>query len=190
MLNRATQGSLLSSFVSFALSISFTLSLSLGLSLNVAASSALAQTNTASHIDFAEFNFPFVPDPEMTTGSVCTPDNRDFERYRYEEQIAYCKRNVSRAIKQEIYRAYGVSSHCQKDYTIDHLIPLSIGGTNGIDNLWPEHKSIKALRKDLELDLYKKISQSQITQEEAIRIIRNAKWAPPISRPEKFKFCL
>jgi hypothetical protein len=125
----------------------------------------------------------------MTTGSTCTTSDPDFDRLRYGEQIPYCARNVSREEKALIYEAYGVPSRCRKEYTIDHFIPLSLGGTNHRDNLWPEAKSIKALRQDLELDLYKKMSQGQVTQAEAIKIIVDAKLRPPVNQPDRFKFC-
>lgn len=133
--------------------------------------------------------FPFVPDPSMTQGSICTTNDPDFERLRYDEQIPYCARNVSRESKSDIYDTYGVPERCRKEYTIDHFIPLSIGGTNHRDNLWPEHKSIKALRKELENDLYKKVSLGEMTQAEAIKIIRDAKWNPPVKDQSKFRFC-
>lgn len=138
---------------------------------------------------FRQLEFPFVPDPSMTEGMLCTRRDRDFDRLRYEEQIFYCKRNVSRETKSDIYRAYGVPTRCQKEYTIDHFIPLSIGGNNSVKNLWPEHKSIKALRQHLEENLYKQISQGRITQEEAVRVITEAKWNPPVRNPENFSFC-
>jgi hypothetical protein len=144
------------------------------------ATGALAQT----------LSFPFVPDTTMTTGSLCNPNDPDFNRPRYKEMISYCSRNVSRETKAEIYAAYGVSRHCWKEYTIDHFIPLSIGGSNRVENLWPEHKSIKALRQELENDLYKRMSLGTITQAEAIRIIKQEKFSPPVTDPSEFKFCL
>lgn len=134
-------------------------------------------------------SFPFVPDPKMTTGSLCTPENPDFERYRYKEQIPYCKRNVSSRMKAAVYRRYGVSSHCKSEYTIDHFIPLSLGGTNEFNNLWPEPKSIKALRQNLEYNLYKRLSAGKITQAEAVREIVHAKLNPPVDDPSQFEFC-
>lgn len=133
--------------------------------------------------------FPFIPHRSLTTGSICDESDPDFVRYRYDEQIAYCKRNVKKDQKTEIYRLYQVPSHCRSEYTIDHFIPLSIGGTNHPDNLWPEHKSIKRLRRNLELDLYKLMEQGRITQADAIHRIREAKWNPPVHDPGQFSFC-
>ena len=72
---------------------------------------------------------------------------------------------------------------------VDHFIPLSIGGTNRRENLWPEHKDIKNLRKNLELDLFEDVRDGKLTQSEAIRRIREAKLNPPISDPSRYVIC-
>lgn len=117
-----------------------------------------------------------VPIKDYTTGSLCTKDDKDFREYRYKEQIPYCERNVSTKTKTEIYDAYQIPLNERGDYTIDHFIPLSIGGTNHKDNLWAEHKSIKASRGDFELQTYLKLSRGEITQAEAIEAVLNEKW--------------
>ncbi len=143
-----------------------------------------------SFINVEASAFPFTPDNTRTNGSVCSTQDRDYSEHRYPENIPYCRRSVSSGDKDKIYRDYGVPQKCRKEYTIDHFIPLSIGGTNRIDNLWPEPKVIKQLRKDLEIDLFKALSKGQITQQEAIERIRDAKFNPPIGDPAAYEFCL
>jgi hypothetical protein len=47
-------------------------------------------------------------------------------------------RNVPPELKAAVYAEYGILDHRAGDYEIDHLIPLSLGGSNDIKNLWPE----------------------------------------------------
>ena len=129
-------------------------------------------------------DFPFVPRGIWTSGSLCTAKNPDFKKYAYKERIAKCHRSVSSAQKRRIYEKYKVPSKCRRHYTIDHFIPLSMGGTNEPDNLWPEHKNIKATRQDLEFDVFLELRDGRITQETAIDIIIQEKTNPPIKEVE------
>ena len=133
--------------------------------------------------------FPFIPDSQATRGSLCSKRDSDYKQDRYPEKIPYCGRNVASSLKKDIYDDYGISSKCRKDYTIDHFIPLAIGGSNRRDNLWPEHKSVKALRQNLEMDLYNDIRTGALTQAEALQIIVDAKLNPPVQNPRDFEFC-
>lgn len=77
-----------------------------------------------------------LPDPECTPGAVFTGVTR--------EQICvsgYSKsvRNVSQAVKKKIFATYGIAYPVPfGSYEIDHLIPLSLGGSNEYANLWPK----------------------------------------------------
>ncbi|MDH4467460.1 MAG: HNH endonuclease signature motif containing protein [Bacteriovoracaceae bacterium] len=126
------------------------------------------------------WGFPIIPNPEMTPGGVCTKDSPDFSTYRYQQQIPYCARSVSTGLKNKIYEKYGIPSKCRKQYTIDHLIPLSIGGNNDIKNLWPEHKILKRSRQNLEVELFKKLEANQILQKDAIARVINEKLNPTV----------
>lgn len=126
--------------------------------------------------------FPLTPNPQVTPGDICNRSNPDYKQDRYDEKIPYCQRNVASSTKKSIYRVYGIPDHCTGRFTIDHLIPLSIGGSNSVRNLWPEHKFVKATRQALEEQLYKKIAGGRITQKAAIDQILNEKFNPP--RPD------
>jgi hypothetical protein len=84
-------------------------------------------------------------------------------------------RNVSSETKAKIYDLYKIPLHCRYRYTIDHFIPLSIGGDNSPANLWPEHKLVKKTRMSLEEDLFEELKQGTITQKEAIEQIIQTK---------------
>ena len=122
--------------------------------------------------------FPLTPNPKLTTGSLCTKADADYATDRYEEKIAYCRRNVSTQDKAQIYRAYGIPKNCWNRYTIDHFYPLSMGGSNHPDNLWPEHKYVKNTRMNLELETFQRLQNGEITQKEALDIIKSEKLHP------------
>lgn len=116
-------------------------------------------------------SYPMVPREDLTYGQLCTTRNADFKEYRYTEKIPYCERNVSRDQRNRIYDKYRIPVSCRGRYTIDHFIPLSIGGDNSDVNLWPEHKLVKATRPRLEQELYESLSRGRITQKLAVEII-------------------
>ena len=121
---------------------------------------------------------PLTPDEVQTPGDLCTVDDPDFAEYRYLEDIAYCERNVSYHQRAQIYDLYNVPEEIRDQYTIDHLIPLSLGGSNEFENLWPEHKEVKALRPNLENEVFYALNRGEITQKKAIQIILEAKLNP------------
>ncbi len=125
------------------------------------------------------FEAPLRPNPEVTSGDLCTPQDGDFEGFRYRENIPTCYRDVSREVKADIYESYGVPEKCRRQYTVDHYIPLSLGGSNQPANLWPEHKDIKATRQNLEQNLYTQVRAGLISQRQALEVIVQAKNNPP-----------
>lgn len=120
---------------------------------------------------------PEGPHPEMTPGSLC----QDADTYRYPEHIKYCERDVSTSLKKRIIHEYdeqlgfSIEKMPRADFKIDHFIPLSIGGSNDISNLWPQHKSVYAYSDPLESDVFNLISVGKIKQAEAIRVIKECK---------------
>lgn len=124
--------------------------------------------------------FPASPDPEKTPGSFCDENSTYFSGYRYEQKIAYCRRGVSDSLRVEIYNRYRIPQKNWGKYTIDHFIPLALGGDNKPSNLWPEHVRLKALRQNLEIELYWELRAGIITREEAVDIIIDAKMNPPL----------
>lgn len=120
-------------------------------------------------------SYPLSPHPIETPGHLCQTADLDFIEYRYAEAIPYCKRKVSTSKKRRIYEFYGIPEECRHRYTIDHMIPLAIGGSNHEQNLWPEHVLVKATRPALETQLYWALRKGTLTQDEALDIVIRAK---------------
>lgn len=140
-------------------------------------SSFFAAVLFVSLFTYAGDKFPIGPNPQVTPGVLCTQPTEK----RYAEQIDYCERDVSTELKKELIRMYdeqfGYSIHSMNraDFKIDHFIPLSIGGANAKENLWPQHKSVYNITDPLELLLSQKMVAGRIKQAEAVRVMREAK---------------
>ncbi len=54
--------------------------------------------------------------------------------------LGYTKtvRDVSESLKNKVFSEYGITQHNGSTYEVDHLIPLELGGSNDVKNLWPE----------------------------------------------------
>jgi hypothetical protein len=77
---------------------------------------------------------PILPDPKLTPGDAFEVTVQDICVPGYSRKV----RNVPAEMKREVYEEYGITSHGPGDYEVDHLIPLELGGSNSIKNLWPE----------------------------------------------------
>lgn len=78
------------------------------------------------------------PDTECTPGAVLmgvTADDVCVPGY------AKSVRNVSDKVKNSTYDEYSVKNHSASTYEVDHLVSLELGGSNEIENLWPEPAS-------------------------------------------------
>ncbi|MBC7742078.1 MAG: hypothetical protein H7061_07770 [Bdellovibrionaceae bacterium] len=139
--------------------------------------SVLAFILVFSSFVFANPNYPDGPNPSMTPGSLC----QRATEHRYAEQIPYCERDVSSDLKQALIARYDhdfgfhIQTMDRGEFKIDHFIPLSIGGSNTADNLWPQHRSVYGVTDPLEQLLSDKMSAGRLKQAEAIRIVREAK---------------
>jgi hypothetical protein len=82
----------------------------------------------------ASSSLPIVPDPQLTPGATLEVTTSDICVPGYTKKV----RHVPAAIKQQVYAAYGIQNHAPREYEIDHLIPLELGGSNAMKNLWPQ----------------------------------------------------
>ncbi len=116
-----------------------------------------------------------LPDPALTPGSVATTDAARVCAPGY----ARAARNVPLAVKRAAFARYGLR-YVRGRYEVDHLISLELGGSNALDNLWPEPYTIAkngtnlgARVKDrLERELHRRVCRGSLTLPQAQRAIR------------------
>jgi hypothetical protein len=132
---------------------------------------------------FADQPAPILPDPNLTPGSTFDVSAQDICIPGYTKKV----RNVPAEMKREVYEEYGITSHGPGDYEVDHLIPLELGGSNSIKNLWPEsHRTTpwNAQVKDrLEAKLHKLVCSAKRHNRRSLRIgLKHTKntSAPPL----------
>jgi hypothetical protein len=83
-----------------------------------------------------------LPDANATPGDTINTDARSVCVPGYARQ----ERNVSSALKRQVYALYGVHPSTEMRNgkrlrvccEVDHLISLELGGSNDIKNLWPQ----------------------------------------------------
>jgi hypothetical protein len=80
-----------------------------------------------------------LPDSACTPGDVLETDANKVCKQGYAGSV----RNVPESEKNQVYAAYGITSHTAGQYEVDHLVSLELGGSNDISNLWPEAASPK-----------------------------------------------
>lgn len=122
-------------------------------------------------------SFPTTPAKQMTPGKLCDQP----ETYRYPEKIAYCGRDVHPELKRQIIEdydrtfGYRIENMNRRDFKIDHYIPLCMGGSNDVTNLWPQHVSVYTQTDVLEEALCEQMARGKILQKDAVKLIIEAK---------------
>jgi hypothetical protein len=79
-----------------------------------------------------------LPDPTLTPGAKLDVTTKDICVVGYTKKV----RNVPVAVRRQVYKEYG-AVNTPATHEVDHLIPLELGGSNSIKNLWPESYSIE-----------------------------------------------
>lgn len=82
------------------------------------------------------------PNPKLTPGTTLNVTSHDVCVPGYSSG-ANGVRNVPDSEKNAVYAAYGIKTHQAGEYEVDHFIPLTLGGSNDIRNLWPQPASPK-----------------------------------------------
>lgn len=73
------------------------------------------------------------------------------------------------AAKQKLYAAYGLSPGTKSE--LDHLVPLELGGSNDVTNLWPEVGSLPNPKDKVENDLNDAVCSGKVSLDAARQAI-------------------
>jgi len=144
---------------------------------------AKAQEPGSAH--YAHNGPALLPDSKTTPGDTVTADTQTVCVPGYARR----ERNVSVALKRQVYALYGVHPSTQTRNgkrvrgccEVDHLISLELGGSNDIKNLWPEPYLPRpgARQKDvLENWLHKQVCSGKMPLADAQRAISTDWYAP------------
>lgn len=127
-----------------------------------------------SHLIQCVINGP-LPDSSCTPGAIFpAASTTQICRSGYASSV----RNVTQAVKDQIYQEYGIATHKPGEYEIDHLISLELGGSNDIKNLWPESYQGKYnahVKDNVENMLHTKVCDGTLSLSDAQKAIA-ANW--------------
>ena len=91
-------------------------------------------------------------------------------------------RNVSTKTKSVVYAEYHISQSDKRRYVIDHLVPLEVGGSNDIRNLWPEPKTDAEQKDQTENLLHARVCSGTIDLATAQQLFETY-WSPGSTPP-------
>lgn len=110
------------------------------------------------------------PDKNLTPGAIDCSLTKEYLCTHSTKE----RRNVPKKLKDQVCKNYGDTCAPGKQ-EIDHFVPLTLGGKNDIENLWPEDykPSPGAHEKDaLEMFLHLQVCSNKISLYDAQQAIR------------------
>jgi len=109
------------------------------------------------------------PDPRLTPGDVFQVSAAQVSVSGYASKVRNVPVTEKRAVYAEYHLAYPEPAG---SYECDHFIPLCLGGSNSIKNLWPEPAPQFHWKDGLEVYLWHEVRNHTISLAEAQREIR------------------
>lgn len=95
---------------------------------------SMALTFSFSAIALSQDRPPYLPDPKLTPGDTIAVTKDELCRVG---QTAI-RDKVSIKVKSQVFDLYGIRADTPGSYNVDRLVPTSLGGSNRIENLWPQ----------------------------------------------------
>lgn len=110
----------------------------------------IVKTNFTSPLYTYKYANITYPDEILTPGEIGTND-LNVICYEYYEKLLV---KVPDDITKKVYEEYMIKTYTPKEYEIDHFIPLALGGSNNIKNLWPQPITYPGYKEKDYLQLY------------------------------------
>ena len=114
---------------------------------------------------------PILPDPALTPGDTLPVTAEDACTIGYSESV----RNVSPEERSAVFAEYGIAHHHKREFEVDHLISLELGGSNDIKNLWPQSYLTQPwnahVKDQLENELHDRVCEGLMTLPTAQHLI-------------------
>ena len=108
-----------------------------GAATDAIATGIAAETNAAAYVGSGSGALPAKgpvsrPDPTLTPGAVATSDTNTVC-----QAPKHVRQAVPYALQQATFTRYRLTAVQARHYVVDYLIPLELGGSTGLSNLWP-----------------------------------------------------
>ena len=123
-------------------------------------------TFSLSALALSQDRLSYLPDPRLTPGDTLAVTKDDLCR----EGRAALVDKVSIKTKSQVFDLYGIRGDTPGSYNVDHLVPVSLGGSNKVENLWPQPLSGEwnyLLKNRLERRLRRKVCGGEVELKEA-----------------------
>jgi len=113
---------------------------------------------------------PLVPDRHLTPGATLPVTVADISQDGYTKTV----RDVPARTKLRVFAEYGIVHPSRGQFEVDHLIPLELGGSNSIKNLWPESYRTRPWNAHIKDELENKLHEMVVSGRLDLRTAQQA----------------